>query len=493
MNLFDRLVELALQGHEDYAPLRAVVEKELLHQDILREMSAGGLFAAPDLHRRHLPARLLRIPEAQRGSRFRGRSGFPEGRTGGDGTAPCPNPERKIRARGFRQRAAEGRGQRRYWKIRVQTRPEAPNLPSQRINIDICSVASHDPRPRMIANSYGIDMGTGGLVIQAESREEILSDKLIALAERPNRVKNRDIWDIAWLRQQGVALLPALLTAKLEDRKIPPDRFGESMRARLAILSTDESAPLDFRGEMARFLPSSLARQAYAARISGIPRSRYSRSYGKHMNTGNESMPRRAAAASIPQGISMSDQIITNVAEENWSLVLEPKKKFIDIDLREIVRYRDLVWLFVKRDFATVYKQTVLGPLWFIINPLVTTVMYTFVFGNLAKIGTDGVPYLLFYYGGTMLWNYFSSCLTNAADVFTANSGLFGKVYFPRLVVPISKVFSNIVTLGIQFGTLMVFYIYYVATGGARTPRAPGPSPSPSSSRGSPSSVRASA
>lgn len=154
----------------------------------------------------------------------------------------------------------------------------------------------------------------------------------------------------------------------------------------------------------------------------------------------------------------------------DWDLVLEPRKKWLDINIREIIHYRDLVWLFVQRDFATVYKQTILGPLWFVINPLMTTVMYTFVFGGLAKIGTDGIPFLLFYYGGTMLWTYFSSCLTNAADVFSTNSGLFGKVYFPRLVVPISKVFSNMISLGIQFATLMAFYIYYLATGAHISP-----------------------
>jgi len=161
----------------------------------------------------------------------------------------------------------------------------------------------------------------------------------------------------------------------------------------------------------------------------------------------------------------MSGTLETTSPEENWTLVLEPKKKWLDLNIREIIRYRDLVWLFVNRDFATVYKQTILGPLWFVINPLVTTIMYTFVFGNLAKIGTDGIPFLLFYYGGTMLWSYFSSCLTNAADVFSSNAGLFGKVYFPRLVSPISKVFSNMISLGIQFATLMAFFVYYLATG----------------------------
>jgi lipopolysaccharide transport system permease protein len=164
----------------------------------------------------------------------------------------------------------------------------------------------------------------------------------------------------------------------------------------------------------------------------------------------------------------MSDA--TTRDDEDWSLVIKPKRKWLDLDLRELYRYRDLIKLFVNRDFVTVYKQTILGPLWFVLNPLFTTIMYSFVFGGLAKIPTDGVPQTLFYYGGTMLWGYFSACLNNAADVFTGNAGLFGKVYFPRLTVPISKVFSNLISVGIQFATLVVFYIYYVATGASVRP-----------------------
>jgi len=159
----------------------------------------------------------------------------------------------------------------------------------------------------------------------------------------------------------------------------------------------------------------------------------------------------------------MSDSV--NDGEENWTLVIQPKRKWLDIDLREIIRYRDLVWLFVRRDFVTVYKQTILGPLWFVLNPLFTTIVYTFIFGSLAKIPTNGIPPTLFYYGGTMLWGYFSACLNSAADTFSTNSGLFGKVYFPRLTAPISKVFSNLFSAGIQFATLAVFYVYYAATG----------------------------
>lgn len=150
---------------------------------------------------------------------------------------------------------------------------------------------------------------------------------------------------------------------------------------------------------------------------------------------------------------------------EKWDLILEPKNKLLDLKIREIIRYRDLVFMFVKRDFATAYKQTILGPLWYIIQPLVSTIMYTFVFGNLANIGTDGIPYILFYYGGTMLWTYFSSTFTSASSVFTTNSAMFGKVYFPRLTVPISTTIGHIIKLGIQFATLLVFYFYYMFTG----------------------------
>jgi lipopolysaccharide transport system permease protein len=154
----------------------------------------------------------------------------------------------------------------------------------------------------------------------------------------------------------------------------------------------------------------------------------------------------------------------------DWSLVIRPKRKWLDIDLREIYRYRDLIKLFVNRDFVTVYKQTILGPLWFIINPLFTTIIYSFVFGNLAGIPTDGIPQTLFYYGGTMLWGYFTTCLNSGADVFSGNAGLFSKVYFPRLTVPISKVFSNLISVAIQFGTLIVFYVYFAARGSSVRP-----------------------
>jgi lipopolysaccharide transport system permease protein len=151
--------------------------------------------------------------------------------------------------------------------------------------------------------------------------------------------------------------------------------------------------------------------------------------------------------------------------EENWSLVITPKRKLLDLQIRDLIRYRDLIFLFVRRDFVTQYKQTILGPLWFIISPLFSTVMYTFVFGRLADIGTDGIPYTLFYYSGTMLWTFFSGCFTDSSNVFINNAGLFGKVYFPRLVVPINQVFSNGIKILVQFAMLLVIYVYYLVTG----------------------------
>lgn len=158
------------------------------------------------------------------------------------------------------------------------------------------------------------------------------------------------------------------------------------------------------------------------------------------------------------------------IRESDWDLVIKPRSRLLALNLRELIRYRDLVGLFVKRDIATVYKQTVLGPLWFIIQPVVTTIIYTFVFGNLAQLSTDGIPRTLFYFGGTMLWTYFQTTLMNISDTFVHNAALFGKVYFPRLTVPLSRVFSNMAALVIQVGALAVFYVYYAMIGTAARP-----------------------
>lgn len=149
---------------------------------------------------------------------------------------------------------------------------------------------------------------------------------------------------------------------------------------------------------------------------------------------------------------------------EKFTTIIEPKTCWFDLHLKELLHYRDLVFLFVKRNFVAQYKQTVLGPLWAIIQPLLTTVVFTLVFGNIAGLAADGVPSFIFYLSGTILWTYFNQCLTQTANTFVANSGTMGKVYFPRLVMPISTVFSNLISLAIQFMFMVGFLIFYTIT-----------------------------
>ena len=152
--------------------------------------------------------------------------------------------------------------------------------------------------------------------------------------------------------------------------------------------------------------------------------------------------------------------------EKEWTLVIKPEKRLLDVDLKGIWRYRDLWYMYIKRDIVTVYKQTVLGPLWFFIQPIFTTIMYMFVFGGLAGISTDGVPQPLFYLSGITLWNYFSSCFNGSSNTFSDNAGIFGKVYFPRLVVPLASLTSNLIKMVIQLLLFISVYIYYAAIGG---------------------------
>ncbi len=150
-----------------------------------------------------------------------------------------------------------------------------------------------------------------------------------------------------------------------------------------------------------------------------------------------------------------------SVQEERWDIVIKPKDKLLAVDFKELWRYRDLCSLFVKRNIITQYKQTILGPVWFVIQPALTVLMYMIVFGGIAGIPTDGVPRPLFYLAGTCMWGYFSSCLTSTSNTFVTNAGIFGKVYFPRLVTPISTVISNLVRFGIQVGFFVIVYVIY--------------------------------
>lgn len=153
------------------------------------------------------------------------------------------------------------------------------------------------------------------------------------------------------------------------------------------------------------------------------------------------------------------------IEETDWSLVIEPQRSLLDLRLDELWHYRDLVMLFVRRDFVAVYKQTILGPLWYLIQPLLTTITFTFIFGQVASLPTDGLPQFLFYMSGTVVWSYFAACLTKTSETFVHNAHLFGKVYFPRMAVPISILISNLITFVIQFGLFLAFIVYFSARG----------------------------
>jgi len=150
--------------------------------------------------------------------------------------------------------------------------------------------------------------------------------------------------------------------------------------------------------------------------------------------------------------------------EEDWTLVIKPNSSLFDLQLKEVWRYRDLLQMFVRRDFVAVYKQTILGPIWFFLQPLFTTITFTVVFGRIAGIATGGVPPLLFYMAGITCWNYFSACLTSTSTTFTSNAGIFGKVYFPRLITPLSIVVSNMLKFGVQLSLFLLLLGYYLIT-----------------------------
>lgn len=156
----------------------------------------------------------------------------------------------------------------------------------------------------------------------------------------------------------------------------------------------------------------------------------------------------------------MSDLYKEN-KKEQWTTIITPQRGWFDLKLKDLLQYKDLILLFVRRDFVANYKQTVLGPLWFLIQPILTTIVFTIIFGRIAELSTDGVPQVLFYMSGVIMWNYFSISLTKISDTFVANAGIFGKVYFPRLAVPISTVLINMITFMIQFALLIALMIYY--------------------------------
>jgi len=163
---------------------------------------------------------------------------------------------------------------------------------------------------------------------------------------------------------------------------------------------------------------------------------------------------------------------VNNLTEETWDIEITGKNSLFDLKLKDVWQYRDLLLLMVRRDFVSFYKQTILGPIWFFVQPVITILMYTIIFGNLAGIPTDGVPKPLFYLAGTIIWNYFADCLTKTSTVFRDNAGMLGKVYFPRLIMPLSIVFSNLIKFAVQLVLFIILLAFYWGKGALIVPNA---------------------
>lgn len=264
MSLFDELVTEAIRSRPDLATLRPVVEKELLHHDILREMAEAKMLS--DLT--FIGGTCLRAcygsERLSEDLDFTGGSDFRKEQLAQLGEIMTDRLQTRYGLSVNVSDPVETGGTVSTWKMRIETRPEQRHLPAQRIHIDICAIPSHDPRPTMLRNIYEVDMGTSGLIVRAQSREEILADKLIAFAFRENRIKNRDIWDIGWLTRKGIEFRPEWIPEKIADHGWDPDDFRESYQTRLELLGTDPKQEEEFRKEMSRFLPASLVRESIA-------------------------------------------------------------------------------------------------------------------------------------------------------------------------------------------------------------------------------------
>ena len=264
MSLFDDLVEQALKNQSSLAPLRMVVEKELLHHDILRVLSETALLArltfigGTCLRACYGSARLSEDLD------FTGGADFDRHVLAAMAEALIDSLQVKYGLKVEVSEPVRETGNTDTWKLKVQTRPGRRDLAAQRINIDVCAIPSYQARPMLLRNPYGVEMGTSGLIVQAESREEIFVSKIVAFALRPNRIKNRDLWDMAWLRQQSVTPAFELLRAKLKDHRTPTRQFLSTLDARRSSLHGDSAVAAGFRQEMQRFLPPELAAQTAA-------------------------------------------------------------------------------------------------------------------------------------------------------------------------------------------------------------------------------------
>ena len=255
MSLFDNLVAQAVQNQGGLAPLLPVVEKELLHHDILREMSSAGLLGKLTFIGGTCLRACYGSNRLSEDLDFTGGADFKRETLSRLGAVLVDRLATKYGLLVEVSEPVKDTGTVDTWKLRMITRPEQKGVPSQRINIDVCALPSYDKRPAVLRNLYGVDMGTSGLIIQAESREEILADKLIAFALRPNRLKNRDLWDIGWLKQNTVSLPLGLIPKKILDHRCTVTEYLQQLSERSRSLHNDPGVRVAFLHEMQRFLP----------------------------------------------------------------------------------------------------------------------------------------------------------------------------------------------------------------------------------------------
>ena len=261
MSLFDELVDEALNNKQELAPLRVVVEKELLHHDILRVLSDAGLLT----HLTFIGGTCLRAcygsSRLSEDLDFTGGADFTRNQLAAMSNILIESLKAKYGLEIDVTDPVREVGNVDTWKLKVQTRPGRKDLPAQRINIDVCAIPSYQPRPMALLNPYGVEMSTSGLILQAQSREEIFADKLVAFALRPNRLKNRDLWDIAWLHQQQVKPALGLIKNKLSDHHAEIDAYLNAFSERTASLKKNPEIAKEFRKEMSRFLPNETVKE----------------------------------------------------------------------------------------------------------------------------------------------------------------------------------------------------------------------------------------
>jgi len=255
MNLFDQLVSQAMKSQVELAPLRVVIEKELLHHDILREMSGAGLLDRLTFIGGTCLRTCYGSNRLSEDLDFTGGHDFKCTMLNDLGSVLIRSLYRKYGLHVTVSEPTRETGNVDTWKLKVNTRPEQKNLPVQRINVDICAIPSYDSRPVLLRNHYNVDMGTSGLIVRAQSRQEILADKIVALALRPNRIKNRDLWDIGWLKQHNIDVPLDLVAKKIKDHRCNIENFLVLLDDRKQTLLGAPDANSNFIWEMRRFLP----------------------------------------------------------------------------------------------------------------------------------------------------------------------------------------------------------------------------------------------